>query len=59
MEQLLRVSYLSKKWDVSMDQVYRWIKDGSLPARKTDAGTIRVVAKDALAFWKKIISENA
>lgn len=59
MEQLLKVSYLSKKWNVSMDQLYRWIKDGSLPARKSEAGTIRVSEKDADAFWaEKDISEK-
>ncbi len=59
MEQLLKVSYLSKKWNVSMDQLYRWIKDGSLLARKSETGTIRVSDKDANAFWtQKKVSKS-
>lgn len=55
MEELLTVAEVSKALKVTKDQVYRWIKAGTLCASKFPSGTIRISEeqiKDFLAEEK-------
>ena len=53
MEELFEVSELSKKWKVTTDQIYRWVKAGILGANKSSTGTIRITEKQAADFWAR------